>query len=168
MWSECARYTFLGRACTFRGISKGNNDPRGKQVRNAGQHLLPPWGSHASVKDPTGLSPSPVTPPDSLWWPEYFHVCQTSRISVLITGLLSALSSWLTILGSPAPWKHPEAIAARIEGLSPGSWQAARHLKPGGSCYTGLPVTGQAGVSGTQWWTCVVSHTPRSMVTAWH
>lgn len=128
----------------------------GKRLEMLASISCLPGGSHVSVKDPTGISPSPVTPPDLLRWPEYFHVCQTSRISVLITVLLSALSSWLMILGSPAPWKHPEAIATRIKGLSPGSWQAARHLKPGGSCYTGLTVTGQAlesqGYSGGHVW----------------
>lgn len=62
-----------------------------------------PRGSNVSVKDPTGLSPSPVTRPDLLQQLEHFHVGQTSLISVLITGLLSALSSRLMILGSPAP-----------------------------------------------------------------
>lgn len=109
-----------------------------------------PRGPNAFVRDPTGLSSSPVTWPDSLQQLEHFHVCQTSQISVLITGLLSALSSWLMILGLPALWKHSKAFASCTKRLSPGGWQAARHLELGESCYTGLTVTGLVGVSGIQ------------------
>lgn len=135
---------------------------QGKRVRNVCRHLLPSWESDASVRNQTGPSPSPspMTRSDSLQCLDHFHVWQASRISVLMTGLSSALSSQLAILGLPAPLKHPEAFASHIKGLSPGGWQAARYPEPG------LMVTGLVGVPGTQWWTrCMGSHIPRSRVT---
>ena len=81
VWSECAWYTFPGRARTFHGIVKGGCDPGKKGLKcfptpttSLAGEAVEGGSSNASIKDQTGLSPSPVTWPDSLRRPDHFHV----------------------------------------------------------------------------------------------
>ena len=87
--------------------------------------------SRAFVKYPTGLSSSPVIWRDWLCGRSTFVSGWERQISALMTGLSSALSSQLATLGTPAPWKHPEAFASCREGFGPGGQQAFRRPEAG-------------------------------------
>lgn len=87
--------------------------------------------SRAFVKYPTGLSSSPVIRRDWLCGRSTFVSGWERQISALMTGLSSALSSQLATLGTPAPWKHPEAFASCREGFGPGGQQAFRRPEAG-------------------------------------
>lgn len=95
------------------------------------QRLPPLLRSRAFVKYPTGLSSGPVIRRDWLCGRSTFVSGWERQISVLMTGLSSALSSQLATLGTPAPWKHPEAFASCREGFGPGGQEAFRRPEAG-------------------------------------